>query len=73
MADIRVYALDEVADILKITRRTLYTYVKNGKLRAVKIGKYWRVAEQELQDFIATGTGVMDNNRRKENQAPDGR
>jgi len=73
MADIRVYALDEVADILKITRRTLYTYVKTGKLRAVKIGKYWRVAEQELQDFIATGTGVMDTNRRKENQAPDGR
>ena len=73
MADIRVYALDEVADILKITRRTLYTYVKTGKLRAVKIGKYWRVAEQELQDFIATGTGVMNTNRRKENQAPDGR
>jgi len=73
MADIRVYALDEVADILKITRRTLYTYVKTGKLKAVKIGKYWRVAEQELQDFIATGTGVMDTNRRKENQAPDGR
>jgi len=68
MADIRVYALDEVADILKITRRTLYTYVKTGKLRAVKIGKYWRVAEQELQDFIATGTGVMDTNRRRENQ-----
>lgn len=73
MADIRVYALDEVASILQITRRTLYTYVKTGKLRAVKIGKYWRVAEQELQDFIATGTGVMDTNRRKENQAPDGR
>ena len=73
MADIRVYALDEVADILKITRRTLYTYVKTGKLRAVKIGKYWRVVEQELQDFIATGTGVMDTNRRKENQARDGR
>lgn len=73
MADIRVYALDEVADILKITRRTLYTYVKTGKLRAVKIGKYWRVAEQELEDFIATGTAIMDTNRRKENQAPDGR
>jgi len=73
MADIRVYALDEVASILQITRRTLYTYVKTGKLRAVKIGKYWRVAEQELQDFIATGTSVMDTNRRKENQAPNGR
>ena len=27
---IRVYTLDEVAEVLKITRRTLYTYVKAG-------------------------------------------
>ena len=52
MKEIKVYSLEEVADILKITRRTLYTYVKEGKLHAVKIGKYWRVSEQDLQDFL---------------------
>ena len=53
---IRVYTLDEVAEVLKITRRTLYTYVKEGKLKAVKIGREWRVSEDALQDFLNKGT-----------------
>ena len=68
MKEIKVYSLEEVADILKITRRTLYTYVKEGKLHAVKIGKYWRVSEQDLQDFISKGTTISEPNRRKANQ-----
>jgi excisionase family DNA binding protein len=68
MTDIKIYALDEVANILKVTRRTLYTYVNEGKLKAVKIGKYWRVSEEALKHFISTGTPVADANRRKEHQ-----
>jgi excisionase family DNA binding protein len=68
MTDIKVYTLDEVAGIIKVTRRTLYTYLKEGKLKAVKIGKYWRVSEEALKVFISTGTTVADANRRKENQ-----
>ena len=56
MADIKVYTLDEVAAILKVTRRTLYTWIKAGQLKAVKMGKYWRVSEQALQEFTAKGT-----------------
>ena len=56
MPEIKVYTLDEVAAILKVTRRTLYTWITAGQLKAVKIGKYWRVSEQVLQDFAAKGT-----------------
>jgi len=58
MINLKVYALDEVATILKVTRRTLYTYVHDGKLKAVKMGKYWRVAEGALVEFISTGTAA---------------
>ena len=68
MTEIKVYTLDEVADILKVTKRTLYNYVKAGKLPAVKMGKYWRVSEENLKAFIETGTPVLDENRRKENR-----
>ena len=71
MADIKVFTLDEVADILKVTKRTLYNYVKEGKLPAVKMGKYWRVTEDSLQAFLSTGTPIVDSNRRKENQSKD--
>lgn len=69
MAEIkRVYTLDEVADIMQVTKRTLYNYIKAGTLHAVKMGKYWRVSEESLQDFISNGTPVVDANKRPENQ-----
>ena len=69
MADIRVYTLEEVCEILSITKRTVYNYIKAGKLKAFKMGKYWRVTEESLRAFTETGSPVVDQNRRKENQA----
>ena len=68
MTEIKVYSIEEVCDILHLTKRTIYTYLKEGKLQAVKIGKYWRVSHENLQAFISTGTTVSEKNRRKENQ-----
>ena len=68
MADIRVYTLDEVADIMTVTKRTLYNYITAGTLHAVKMGKYWRVSEESLQAFISNGTPIVDANKRPENQ-----
>lgn len=56
MEDIRVYTLKEVETILKVTQRTLYNYIKGGQLKAVKMGREWRVTEEALKAFLATGT-----------------
>jgi excisionase family DNA binding protein len=43
----------EVADRLRVTRRTVYTWIKETLLRADKVGpKIWVVSEQELADFL---------------------
>lgn len=55
MAEIKVYTLDEIAEIMKVTRRTVYSYVKSGKLHAVKFGKYWKVTEENFREFLNTG------------------
>lgn len=68
MNEIKVYTLDEVAEILKVSRRTLYAYVKDGKLPAVKMGKYWRVSQENLLAFVSTGTTIADANRHKAHQ-----
>ena len=52
----KVYTLEEIAEILHVTRRTLYTYIKEGKLRAVKVGKSWRVTQKSLDEFLSRGT-----------------
>lgn len=68
MAELKVYTLEEVCEILSITKRTVYNYIKAGNLHAFKMGKYWRVTEENLRAFIETGTPVLNENRRKENQ-----
>lgn len=57
MTEIKVYTLPEVGDILKVTQRTLYNYIKAGKLKAVKIGKYWRVHHEDLNTFLTADHG----------------
>lgn len=57
MADLmKVYTIEELVEILHVTRRTLYNYIKGGSLKAVKMGKYWRVTAEELERFLSTGT-----------------
>lgn len=56
MTEIKLYTLKEVEDILKVTQRTLYRYIKEGNLHAVKVGREWRVTHEALQAFISKGT-----------------
>ena len=52
MFDIKIYSMKEVATILDVTERTLYSYIKNGKLKAKKIGGKWMITEENLKKFI---------------------
>ena len=61
MQNVKVYTLDEVANIMQVTKRTLYTYIQAGVLHAVKFGKSWRVSERDLDTFISTGTSLDPN------------
>lgn len=53
--NIKLYTLQEVADILKVSRQTIYNYVTAKKLKATKYGKEYRVTEETLQEFIEKG------------------
>lgn len=52
LKNFRVYTLTELEPVLGITHRTLLQYVKDGKLKAVKIGGKWKVSEGNLKTFI---------------------
>ena len=53
---IKVYTLEEVMEILKVSRRTIYNYIKADQLKAIKVGREWRVTEKALAAFLETGT-----------------
>lgn len=49
---IKLYNIGEISELLQTTRRTIYRYIKDGKLQAIKIGGQWKVTEQALKDFL---------------------
>lgn len=54
--DIEVYTLEEVQNLLQVTRRTLYNWIKSGKLKAFRAGRQWRVTKEALEAFTQIGT-----------------
>lgn len=50
-----LYTVMEIADILKVSRRTVYNYISDGNLKAIKIGKMWRIKKSDFEDFLNDG------------------
>jgi excisionase family DNA binding protein len=42
----------EVADRLKVAETTVRHWIKTGELRAIDIGKGWRIADADLNQFL---------------------
>ena len=38
-----------------VSRETIFNYMRSGKLEAIKIGGKWKVKEETLKSFIASG------------------
>ena len=52
LESIRLYTLTELEPLLGVTHRTLQTYIKDGRIKGVKIGGKWKVTEENLQKFL---------------------
>jgi excisionase family DNA binding protein len=45
----------EVAERLQVNLKAVRGWLRIGKLKGAKIGKYWRIPERDLEDFVNTG------------------
>ena len=48
-----ILTLTEVAEYMKISKKTTYRMARSGALPAFKVGKHWRVRQAELEAWIA--------------------
>jgi len=46
-----LYSVEQVADLLDLHVRTVRGYIRAGRLRAVRIGKQYRIARTDLDAF----------------------
>ncbi|MBT9165129.1 MAG: hypothetical protein DDT22_01339 [candidate division WS2 bacterium] len=59
--------IKEVAEYFKVTPDTIRKWIKKGKLRAIKVGKNWRVTVKDLERFVESGSSRMDIAENQEN------
>ena len=66
--DKSILTIDEVMELLSVTRFTVHKWIKDGKLRAVRIGRELRVTKEYLDEFLESNT-VDNTNKRKRNKS----
>jgi excisionase family DNA binding protein len=44
--------LQETADLLKLSEATMRGPIKSGYVRAIRIGREWRIAVRDLEEFL---------------------
>ena len=44
--------VQELADRLEVAEATVRQWIKSGELRAIDIGKGWRIADADLERFL---------------------
>lgn len=55
-----LWDIARVAAYLGVTERTMYNKVRSGELRAVKVGRLWRVRVSDLEAWLAGGVASGD-------------
>jgi excisionase family DNA binding protein len=46
------YTVREVAERFKVSRQSVYDWIREGRLRAVKLGNRTRIPESALEEFV---------------------
>ena len=50
--DEQLYTPQEVADFLKVDVRTVYRWLREGEMNAIRFQREYRIAESDLRDFL---------------------
>ena len=50
---VKLYDINEVADILSVTTTSIHNYIKRGSLAAQKIGGRWFISEENIKIFVS--------------------
>lgn len=69
MGDLKVYTATELCSILKITKRTLYRYLEDGKIQGFRAGREYRFTEQDIMDFIESRRDIRPRRKKTTERA----
>lgn len=61
------YTLQEVAAMWKVHEDTVLRHVESGKLKATRLGRFWRFTDEQLNEYLQHRQ--IDKSKRKKQTA----
>ena len=52
----RLLTVGEVASELRVSNMTVYRLIKSGQLPAIRVGKNYRLRQQDLEEYLRAGS-----------------
>jgi len=52
VGDMKLYAVEELAEMLAVGEPTIRRYLREGKLRGKKMAKRWYVSEDSIKEYF---------------------
>jgi len=49
---VQYLSVKQMAEILQVSRRTIYRMIDSGKLPAYKLDRDWRIAKEDINQFL---------------------
>lgn len=53
----KLLTIEEVAEILRVSTRSVNRYIESGRLKASKIG-WWRIKQSDLDKFLEESSNL---------------
>ena len=49
----RLLTVSEVADLLRVSRMTVYRLIKDGEMSALRVGRSYRLRDDDVDDYLS--------------------
>ncbi len=64
-----IFTLQELSEYLKISEKTMYSYVQKGVVPGIKIGTAWRFRKLDIENWLDEQRKITDSNTRQKQAA----
>ena len=51
-SEVRLLTVNEVADLLRVSRMTVYRMIKQGEMPALRVGRGYRLREEDVHSYL---------------------
>ncbi len=61
----KLYTITDITEMLSVKRPTVHEWIRSGKLKAVRIGKEYRITQEHYDEYLANNLVVTDTKKKR--------